>query len=184
MQILRAVTYHFLVYACLLCCINSCAQAQAPTREYQIKAAFLFNFTHFVDWPPTAFPSAQAPMVIGVIGKDPLILHLEQTIAGEKLNEHVLIAKKYSAGDEIESCHILFIDENETAHIIAKLKGRSVLTVGETPEFLAAGGMIRFYTRDNKLQLQVNLEAMKAVGLVISSRLLRQVEIYKQKAKG
>jgi hypothetical protein len=122
-----------------------------------------------------------------VIGKDPLIPHLEETIAGEKLNGHLLTAKKFTGNDDIESCHILFIDvsdKNKMEQLIAKLKGRSILTVGDAPDFLDAGGMIRFFVRDNKLQLQVNIEAMKAAGLVVSSKLLRQVEIYQQKRRG
>ncbi len=185
MQILKKLTYQFLVSACLLC--STGLRAQTAEREYQIKAVFLFNFTHFVDWPASAFSSGHAPMVLGVFGKDPLFPFFEPAIVGEKLNEHIPISKKYAGIDDIEFAHLIFLDtadKKKMEQVIAKLKGRSVLTVGESPDFLAAGGMIRFYMRDNKIQLQVNVHATKAAGLVISSRLLRQVEIFRQKSKG
>jgi YfiR/HmsC-like len=89
-------------------------QAQKlPSREYQLKAVFLFNFTQFVDWPPTAFPNEQAPMVIGVIGDNPFGSYLQETVSGEKVNGHPVVVENYTNAGEIKSCHILFVNLNE-----------------------------------------------------------------------
>jgi hypothetical protein len=156
--------------------------AQAPpNREYQLKAVFLYNFTQFVEWPANSFTSDQAPMTIGILGTDPFGSYLEETIAGEKINGHPLRIQHYNTVEEIGVCQILFInvaDKNKREQIIAKLKGRNILTVSDAPDFLSQGGMIRFFTRQDKIKLQVNLEETKTANLVISSKLLRLVEIF------
>jgi hypothetical protein len=155
--------------------------AQTPgTREYQIKAIFLFNFTQFIEWPSSSFPTTQSPMVIGILGKDPFGNYLEEVLSNEKVNGHALVTHHYNTIDELESdCLILYIN-SETPKIetvITKLKGRNILTVSEAPNFIKQGGMIRFYTKENKIQLQVNPEAAKSANLTISSKLLRLAEI-------
>ena len=155
-----------------------------PSREYQLKAVFLFNFTQFVEWPPNSFSSDQAPMVIGILGTDPFGSYLEETIAGEKINGHPLLVQRYNNVEEIETCQILFINVAETNKrelIITRLKERNILTVSDAPDFLQQGGMIRFFTKQDKIKLQVNLEATKTANLVISSKLLRLVEIFTPK---
>jgi uncharacterized protein DUF4154 len=151
------------------------------SREYQLKAIFLFNFTQFVDWPPNSFSSNQAPMVIGVLGPDPFGSYLEETISGEKVNGHSLIIQHYNNIEDIGTCQVLFINLNETKQIkqaITKLNGRNILTVSDAPGFMEQGGMIRFFTKDDKIKLQVNLAATKNANLDISSKLLRLVEIF------
>lgn len=159
--------------------------AQTPTsREYQLKAVFLFNFTQFVEWPGTSFSSDQAPMVIGILGKDPFGNYLEEIVAGEKINGRLLKVEHYNTIDEVGTCQVLFInfpDPQKTAQAISELKGRNILTVGEAPDFMQRGGMIRFFTKKDKINLQVNLDATKTADLVISSKLLRLVEIFAQK---
>ena len=169
--------------AILLLISNLLSVAQTPvSREYQLKAAFLFNFTQFVDWPANSFSSAKEPMIIGILGKDPFGSYLEEIISGEKVNGHPLIINRYNNIDDVGRCQILFINLAETKkaeQAIAKLKEQNILTVSDAPDFLQQGGMIRFYTKSDKIKLEVNLEASKAANLVISSKLLRLVEIYK-----
>lgn len=181
MQIIKMVTYRCL-FIFLLLCSNKNFYAQSA-REQQVKAAFLFNFSQFVDWPPTSFSSAHDTLVIGMLGKDMFSVYLRQTVAGEKVNNHPLAAKHYTEIDDVEECHILYInlEERKLEQAIQKLKGKNVLTVGDAPDFLEQGGMIRFFTKDNKIQLQVNPVAVKAANLVISSRMMRLVEIYTPK---
>ena len=158
------------------------AQA-APSREYQIKAVFLFNFTQFVEWPEQAFSEAQAPLVIGVLGEDPFGEILDETVRGEKLNNRPLVVRRYRRVEEITGCHVLFISRSETDRlesIFAALKGRSMLTVGDVESFARRGGMIRFVMENNRTRLKINVEAAKAVGLTISSKLLRPAEIVTQ----
>jgi hypothetical protein len=151
----------------------------ATSPEYQVKAVFLFNFAQFVDWPPKAFPEAQTPLVIGILGEDLFGSYLDETVRGEKANDRPLVVQRYHRIGEIKTCHVLFISRSESARleeILAGLKGRSILTVGDTDDFALRGGMIRFVTEKNKIRMRINLEAVKAANLTISSKLLRLAE--------
>jgi hypothetical protein len=158
---------------------NLPAQDPGP-REYQIKAAFLLNFAHFTEWPAAAFATAGAPLVIGVLGEDPFGTQLDAVLQGEKANNRPLAVRRYARVEEIADCHILFVSRSESARleqIFARLKDRSILTVGDSEGFALRGGMIRFATQNNRMHLRVNVTATKAAGLVISSQLLRAVEV-------
>jgi hypothetical protein len=153
----------------------------AQSREYQIKAAFLFNFTQFVEFPASSFFNAQTPFVIGILGKNPFGVYLEETVTGETVNGHPIIVKYYNDIEEVKVCHILFVnyaDVNKLQEVTTKLKGQNILTVSDAAYFLTSGGMVRFYTKNNKIQLQVYLEAVKTSDLTISSKLLRLAEIF------
>lgn len=152
----------------------------ATSPEYQVKAVFLFNFAQFVEWPAKAFPQAQSPLVIGILGDDPFGAYLDATVRGEKVNNRPLIVQRYRRVEEIKTCHVLFISESEAnrlGQIFSRLQGRNILTVGDTAGFALDGGIIQFATEKNKIRLKINLEAAKAAGLTISSKLLRPAEI-------
>lgn len=156
------------------------------TQEYQVKAAFLFNFAQFVTWPTNAFLEPQAPLVIGIIGSDPFGSTLDEMVRGEKINGHPLTIQRFRRVEEFTNCHILFINESEPKRIediFTQLKGRSVLTVGDSDEFVRRGGMIRFFTEKGKLRLRINTELAKKVGLEVSSRLLRLATIVPAETK-
>jgi hypothetical protein len=148
----------------------------APNKEYQIKAVFLFNFAQFVEWPPRAFHDAHSPLVIGVLGEDPFGSYLDEAVRGEKIGDRPLVVRRYRRGDDLAGCHILFISRSEAGRldpIVASLRGRSVLTVGEDDGFIREGGILRFVTENHKIRLKINMEAARAAGLTISSKLLR-----------
>jgi hypothetical protein len=155
------------------------AQATTP-HEYQVKAVFLFNFAQFVDWPPTVFADPRAPLVIGVLGEDPFGSVLDDTLRGEMLGERAIVIRRYRRREDIDHCHILFIGRSEGARlesIIRGLRGRHILTVSDTTGSALRGVMIRFVTENSKIRFRINLDAAKAAGLVISSKLLRPAEI-------
>ncbi len=155
------------------------AQA-APPREYQLKAVFLFNFAQFVEWPPQAFPDAQAPLVIGVLGMDPFGAYLDETVRGETVNDRPLVVQRYGRVEDINTCHVLFISRSETdrlEQILARLRGRNILTVTDAEGFALRGVMIRLMTVENKIRLRINVEVAQAANLKISSKLLRPAEI-------
>jgi hypothetical protein len=155
-------------------------QAPADTPEYQVKAVFLFNFAQFVDWPPQAFPEAQTPLIIGVLGNDPFGSYLDETVRGEKVNTHPLVVRRYRRVEEIDTCHVLFISQSEAnrlEQILNRLKGRNILTVGDANGFANRGGIIQFVTENNKIRMRINLGTAKACNLKISSKLLRPAEI-------
>jgi len=165
--------------AALACPLLSAAPAQAVTREYQIKAVFLFNFSQFVDWPAATFAAPDSPLIIGILGDDPFGAFLEETIRGEKVGEHPLQIRRYQASDQVD-CHILFISRSEAVRLeseLSALNGKSVLTVSDVEGAARRGVVIRFITESNRIRLRVNLDAAKRAGLTVSSKLLRSAEI-------
>jgi hypothetical protein len=182
MALLKAATRAlWLIISILL--LSNRAQLSAQTSispEYQVKAVFLFNFAQFVDWPAKAFPEPQAPMIIGVLGNDPFGAYLDETVRGEKVNGRQLVVQRYRRVGEIKNCHVLFISQSETdrlEQILTSLKGRNILTVGDTDDFTAHGGMIRLFNEKNKIRMGINLEAVRAANLTISAKLLRVAEL-------
>jgi hypothetical protein len=159
-----------------------CFYAQQPsTSEYQLKAVFLFNFTHYVTWPPAALPFDNSPMIIGILGDDPFKLYLEQVVKSEKVNDHPLFIRHFHSIDEVDKCHILFIDQkNIQQSELEELQRRNILTVSDQDDFLKYGGIIRFDNDNGKIEMAINLQAARAADLVISSKLLRLMRIYKR----
>lgn len=147
-----------------------------PTREYQIKAAFLYNFTQFVEWPEESFPSPDAPLVIGILGSDPFGTYLDQTVQGETIGGHPLIVRRYNSREEISNCHILFInikDKTRMKQTLEKLRGKNILTVSDEQSFTKMGGIIELFTIEYKTRIRINPDAANAAGLSVSSKLLR-----------
>lgn len=149
----------------------------APIPDYQVKAVFLFNFAQFVSWPQT---SPDAPIVIGILGDDPFGSYLDETVRGEKVNGRSLSIQRFRRGAEPRNSNILFIAQSErerASQIVSNLKGRSVLTVSDIDGFAELGGMIQFFTEKNKIRMRINLDAVRAANLKISSKLLRVAEV-------
>jgi hypothetical protein len=152
----------------------------AVTREYQVKAIFLYNFVQFVTWPAAAFADAHTPITIGILGDDPFGPFLEAAVRGEVVDGRLLAIKRFKRLEEAIDCHMLFVSKSETgrlSQILAAVQGRSILTVGETAVFARQGGMINFITVDNKVRYEINVDAAKRTHLDISSKLLRLANI-------
>lgn len=159
-----------------VCVLAGPVRAEAPSAEYQVKAVFLFNFAQFVDWPATAFPDPQAPIVIAVLGKDPFGAYLDNLVRDEHIGARPLLIRRCSRPEELAGAHLVFISRSESREletILAKLKGQPLLTVGDADIFTRAGGMVRFVTEGGKIRLRINVEAAKASHLAISSKVLR-----------
>lgn len=176
-------------WLCAAACVAICApqptpaQQTTPSKEYQLKAVFLFNFAQFVDWPERAFGAADAPLVIGVLGQDPFGSYLDELVRGETINGHSLMVQRYDRPDGITNPHILFISRSSAdrmQHILDTLKGRPILTVGDVDGFAGMGGMIRFVTDKNRIRLRINPEAAEAANLKLSSKLLRPADIVRR----
>ncbi len=150
------------------------ATENAPT-EYQIKAAFLFNFAKFVQWPSAAFAERNSPLLIGVLGDDPFHGDLAGTIHNKSVDEHPLILKEVPSLVEATNCHILFIcasEKKRLPQVLQALQRASVLTVSEMEGFTENGGMINFVLEGTKIHFQINQEAAARAGLKISSKLM------------
>jgi hypothetical protein len=150
------------------------AQVSQPT-EYQIKAAFLFNFAKFVEWPPGAFVKETSPIVIGILGDNPFHDDLARMVRNKTIDKHPLVVQELRLPTEATNCHILFISKSERKRlpeILKNLKGAAVLTVGEMDHFTESGGMINFVLQENKVRFQINSGEAAKAGLRISSKLM------------
>jgi hypothetical protein len=161
----------------LLCGIGA-AQAQVAS-ESQVKAAFLYNFTKFVQWPAEAFATSQAPLVVCVPARDVPGVALE-SIEGKQAQGRELRVRRVVRLDEARTCHVLFIPEALEAHSADWLRAvrlLPVLTVGESDGFAESGGVIGFVSREDRVQFEINPEAAARANLRVSSQLLRLATI-------
>lgn len=166
--------------ALLVASVPGAAAQAAISAENQVKAVFLFNFAQFVGWPPEAFKGTDTPIVIGVLGSDPFGSYLDELVRGEKIGSRPMLVRRLRRVEDVGDCHILFISRSEAGSlgaIMAQLKGRSVLTVGDVDGFTRLGGMVRFMTEEGKIHLRINVQSVRSAGLTISSRLLAHAAI-------
>ena len=158
--------------------------AQAPVfDEYQVKAVFLYNFAKFVEWPPGTFASPNDPIGICVVGHNPFGSMLEDIVQGKKIGDRVFAVRWLPDTQQAGKCQILFIGAEEgkrTRVLLEALKGAGILTVGETGDFTALGGIICFKLDGTRVRLQVALETGEHARLRISSKLLSLAEIVKR----
>ena len=171
----------WLLAAVLLAVPAERLRAQAhPPGEYQIKAVFLYNFVHFVDWPPPAQPRGAQPFCIGVLGADPFGPALDRAVRGEAVNGHPLRVRRFRSVEDVADCQVLFVSRSEAwrmDRILRHLQGRSILVVSDADNFAVDGGMIQFVTENNKIRLRINVLAARAAKLAISSKLLGPSEV-------
>lgn len=153
--------------------------ASAILKEYQVKAAFLYNFAKFIQWPDSAFADEHTPLCIGTIGHDPFGEALDD-IAAKTVQARPVEIRRFEDIQDIDFCHILFInlsEQEQLAPLLARLKGRSILTVSEIEHFAQAGGMVNFVVQGQKIRLEINPLSAEQAGLKISSKLLQLATI-------
>ncbi|HVR99808.1 MAG TPA: YfiR family protein [Thermoanaerobaculia bacterium] len=150
-------------------------RAQTPEElEYQVKAAFLYNFTKFVEWPAEAFANERSPIVLCVAGEDRLGRSLEALVRGETVGGRSLVVDR--AAGNYRACHLLFVGQSERerfSQVLDGVQGGDVLTVGEAPGFLEAGGLINFVMEKGKVRFAIHQAAAERSRLKISSKLMR-----------
>ncbi|MGB6684559.1 MAG: YfiR family protein, partial [Candidatus Acidiferrum sp.] len=150
------------------------AQANASS-EYQVKAAFLFHFAQFVEWPQVAFKDAAAPLTYCTVGEDFFHGALDASLTGKTIDGRPIRVRHFKQAREIQGCQVLFIGAQQKQFVfatLANLNGSPVLTVGESEQFVQEGGMIGFLLEDNKVRFEINLSAAEHAKLKISARLL------------
>jgi hypothetical protein len=153
--------------------IDSFVHAQV-VEENQVKAAYLYNFAKFVEWPPAAFPNPDDPVQICAIGDDAAIDVLQAAVSGKKANGRRVLSRRLSSIADLGICHILFVgfrDKNNIAAILRRTEA-NVLTVGQSDRFIPLGGMINLADKDGAIELEVAPAVAENAGLKISSRLL------------
>jgi hypothetical protein len=155
--------------------------------EYELKAAMLYNLTRFVEWPPSAYPDAQAPTVLCILGQDPFGDSLTSIASNPTARGRVLQIRHVPDDKGVLGCHVVYISSSERksiGQIFSTLKGSSILTVGEMTQFAARGGMIQFSLEEKQVRFQINLEAASEANLKLSSRLLVLARIVKDQGSG
>jgi YfiR/HmsC-like len=158
-------------------CLTAASPAQ-PFDEYQVKAAFLYNFAKFVQWPAEAFQTAAEPMAICVLGQDPFGRSLADTVAGRAIEGRSIVVRHIPDIKQAAGCHVLFIASTENKRsplMLAEIKP-GILTVGDS-DASGTGAVINFKLDDGKVRFEINVEAAEREKLQISSRLLSLAHI-------
>jgi len=160
--------------------VAGAAEKAKISSEEQVKAAFLFSFVKFIDWPSGVFAAKNSPILIGTIGDDPLGGELRESLHGKNVNGRELVVQKIDWPGETEGLHILLICASEaksTPEVLASVKGNPVLTIGEMEQFGQQGGIINFYIQEKKVRFEINIDAANKARLKISSQLLSLARI-------
>jgi len=158
-----------------------CLGGTSTIEQDQIKAAYLYNFLHVVSWPGSInLPAPPPEQVIGVIGSSPLHAVLDELAEiarkGKKAAVNVVHFSSYREGMDLMGCNILFVSDSERENfqkITATLNHAPILTVAESEDFLAAGGMIALVKQQNRVRYRINRHAASEAGLRLSSQLLQ-----------
>jgi hypothetical protein len=164
-----------------ICAVTATPALAEPSKEYAVKAAFIYNFAQFTQWPNDAFQSADSPFVIGVMGDDPFDGALEQAVAGKNVSGHPMVVHHLSASDEVQKCQLVFVPASQDARLADVFKavdGKPVLSIGETDNFPWSGGTIRFFMENNKVRFEINPDSADRAHLHISSKLMKLAKIF------
>jgi hypothetical protein len=154
-------------------------ETAAPT-EQQLKAVFVFNFSHFVAWQPESFATSTEPFVIGVLGSDAIAAQLEEAVRNEHVDMHPLVVQRLRGTGEIPACHILYIDRSQGGQlerILAQRGKRDMLTVSDLEGAAQRGAIIELANEKNRIKLVINADSARDAGVTISSNLLRLARI-------
>ncbi len=162
--------------ACVPLSNAGAADTAAITREYEIKAAFLYNFTKFIEWPQQSFPDANAPIVIGVLGDSPGQPALLQFVKDRRINGRAIVVRRVESAQEASATQLLFVATGQEARfeqLQAAISAIPVVTVGESQAFVSDGGAINFVLEGDKVRFEVNTTSADHAGVKISAQLLK-----------
>jgi hypothetical protein len=161
-------------WAIVLFLLGSTALRAEVSKEQQLKAALLFNFTKFVEWSPASFSSPDSPLVIGVLGSSPFAEEMENVAKNRNVNGHKIAVRKLQGAAGVRGVHVLFVSASEDARLgelRGALRGANVLTVGESDAFARSGGVITFVIVGGKVRFDINRSAAEQSSVKISSQL-------------
>jgi hypothetical protein len=162
---------------CVLVAVSLPAQAQDTIiDEYKLKAAFVFNFTRYVDWPATRFENASSPIVIGVLQPNPFGSELENLVKGRQTNRRPIVVRQFATIAAARSAHVLFVGSDAEESMVGlpkELAAYNVLTVGESESFLKDGGIIIFSFEGNSLRFEIDQRSAEQARLQISAQLYK-----------
>lgn len=172
-------TTHF-VFACVLAVANLIPRLALAESADQVKAAFLFNFARYVEWPESAFASADAPIRICLIGGEGFDGVLKSAVSGRTVAERPVEVAPLASLDGAADCHLLFFEEGAVAQgatVAERLGSLAVFTISDRAGFAHEGGIANFILVDQKIRFEINQKAARRAGLKISSSLLRLAKL-------
>jgi YfiR/HmsC-like len=146
----------------------------AASRMEQIEAAFVYNFTKFIEWPPQSFADVNAPIVIGVLGDSPMAAALEEVVHDRKVNGHPIVVRTIHSVADVRTAQVLFVSAAEISlwtQVQAVMETLPIVTIGESPSFGKSGGTINFVPQDDKVRFEINMSAAERSGVKISAQL-------------
>lgn len=155
---------------------HPCLAQSTVAPEYQIKAAFLYKFCNYVEWPSSAFSSLDSPLMLGVAGPDDLVEELKDAVRGLSINNRPLSVRQVDSEDDIQNLHLLFISRSEQhrmPHLLTLERGHPVLLVTESRYGLEEGSVINFVVQDNRVRFNISQTAAEQQGLKLSAQLLK-----------
>jgi len=171
-----------MVCGCLFFLLAGLSLHSGPRKEYEVKAAFLVNFTKFVDWPTNSYADSNAPLVVGILGQDPFGQEIDNAVNGELAHGRSIVVKRLRIEDDLRSCHVLFICSSviqQLPTILNRLKGSPVLTVSDVKVFAQQGGMFNLFLVNETVKIEINRAAAEQAGLQVSSKLLQLSRLVK-----
>ena len=154
--------------------------AEPAADEYPVKAAFLFNFAKFVEWPADAFKGSDDPIGICVVGQNPFGSALQDLVRDKTVANRPFLVREAANAQQASKCQIVFVTASERKRfrsLLEDLRGHSILTVGEADDFVASGGIINFKLKDARVRIEIDAGAAERARLRISSKLLSLAEI-------
>lgn len=157
------------------------SQATMINREHKIKAAYIYNFARYIEWPEETFKDLKEPFIIGIVGVDPIRQDLEKLAKSRTIEGRPIKIKLFAKPKDVTPCQILFLSPTlkleVQRQILKNLAGKNVLFVGQTSNFLRMGGVIDFVVHQNRVRLTVALEAAHREKLKVSAKLLRVAQV-------
>jgi hypothetical protein len=165
----RGATYLGL---CLTLSLAAFSRADSTvSREYKVKAAFIYNFAKFVEWPAQKLPNDGTQIVVGVLGQNPFGDELENALKGRLINGRSVVVRQFDNVEAAKEAHLLFVTLSDESKLRKTLKEYGTLTIGQTESFARNGGMITFSFEDDRLRFEINIGAAEQAGLKISAQL-------------
>lgn len=163
------------------------SEDSSRVKEYELKAAFVFNLSKFVEWPASAFAGPDDAIVIGILGEDPFAGRLQETIDGKTVGGRRLRVRYVKADRDARACHIVFIspsEEGRLGQIAERLRGSPTLSVSDVGPFAELGGVLHFDLEGRRVHLVINPEAATGGGLRLSAKLLNLARIVRDNRDG
>jgi hypothetical protein len=182
----RSAAFLLLALLSAACAPVDRAQAAAP-GEYQLKAAFLFNFAKFIDWPATSFATPQSPFTICILGTDPFRRAMDDALRGKTVGDRAVAVERSRDLADARHCQIVFVSSSEkrrVREILGSLRSTNALVVGETEGFAEAGASVQFTIEDDRVRFLINTDAAARAGLKVSSKLLSLARVVHDSDKG